>query len=134
MRERLARFMAGRNGADNLSRTVMLLAFILFILSLFFSDWLAQLLLTLAVAGIVYVYFRMFSKNVARRREENSRYLAKTASLRSYFRSLGERWRQRRDYKFFRCPMCRTLLRVPRGKGKIKIVCRKCGNSFIRNT
>ena len=134
MRERLARFMAGRNGADNLSRTVMLLAFILFILSLFFSDWLAQLLLTLAVTGIVYVYFRMFSKNVARRREENSRYLAKTASLRSYFRSLGERWRQRRDYKFFRCPMCRTLLRVPRGKGKIKIVCRKCGNSFIRNT
>ncbi len=134
MRERLARFMAGRNGADNLSRAVMLLAFILFILSLFFSDWLAQLLLTLAVAGIVYVYFRMFSKNVARRREENSRYLAKTASLRSYFRSLGERWRQRRDYKFFRCPMCRTLLRVPRGKGKIKIVCRKCGNSFIRNT
>lgn len=134
MRERLARFMAGRNGADNLSRAVMLLAFILFILSLFFSDWLVQLLLTLAVAGIVYVYFRMFSKNVARRREENSRYLAKTASLRSYFRSLGERWRQRRDYKFFRCPMCRTLLRVPRGKGKIKIVCRKCGNSFIRNT
>ena len=134
MRERLARFMAGRNGADNLSRAVMLLAFILFILSLFFSDWLAQLLLMLAVAGIVYVYFRMFSKNVARRREENSRYLAKTASLRSYFRSLGERWRQRRDYKFFRCPMCRTLLRVPRGKGKIKIVCRKCGNSFIRNT
>ena len=134
MRERLARFMAGRNGADNLSRAVMLLAFILFILSLFFSDWLAQLLLTLAVAGIVYVYFRMFSKNVARRREENSRYLAKTASLRSYFRSFGERWRQRRDYKFFRCPMCRTLLRVPRGKGKIKIVCRKCGNSFIRNT
>ena len=105
MRERLARFMAGRNGADNLSRAVMLLAFILFILSLFFSDWLAQLLLTLAVTGIVYVYFRMFSKNVARRREENSRYLAKTASLRSYFRSLGERWRQRRDYKFFRCPM-----------------------------
>ncbi len=134
MRERLARFMAGRNGADNLSRAVMFLAFILFILSLFFRDWLAQLLLTLAVAGIVYVYFRMFSKNVARRREENSRYLAKTASLRSYFRSLGERWRQRRDYKFFRCPMCRTLLRVPRGKGKIKIVCRKCGNSFIRNT
>ena len=134
MRERLARFMAGRNGADNLSRAVMLLAFILFILSLFFSDWLAQLLLTLAVTGIVYVYFRMFSKNVARRREENSRYLAKTASLRSYFRSLGERWRQRRDYKFFRCPQCRTLLRVPRGKGKIKIVCRKCGNSFIRST
>ena len=49
-------------------------------------------------------------------------------------RGLRERWSQRRDYKFFRCPSCRTLLRVPKGKGKIKVVCRKCGNSFIKKT
>ena len=28
------------------------------------------------------------------------------------------------------CPDCKTTLRVPRGHGKIKIVCRKCGNTF----
>ena len=27
-----------------------------------------------------------------------------------------------------------TRLRVPRGKGKINIVCRKCGTSFQRKT
>ena len=29
------------------------------------------------------------------------------------------------------CPACKTTLRVPKGRGKIKIVCRKCGNSFM---
>ena len=76
----------------------------------------------------------MLSRCRARRAAENSADLKRTASLRGWFRAQGERWRQRRDYKFFRCPQCRTLLRVPRGKGKIRIVCRKCGNSFIRNT
>ena len=37
-------------------------------------------------------------------------------------------------WMFYRCPSCRTLLRVPRGKGKIKLVCRKCGTSFIKTT
>ena len=41
-----------------------------------------------------------------------------------------EKWVQRKDYKFFTCPSCKTTLRVPRGHGKIKIVCRKCGNTF----
>ena len=47
---------------------------------------------------------------------------------------LHERWVQRKDYKFFTCPSCRTTLRVPRGHGKIKIVCTKCGNSFTGKT
>ena len=134
MRDKLARFMAGRNGVDQLGRAAMYAALALFLLSAFTHGRLSQLLLTLAVIAIIYVYFRMFSRNTARRQAENSAYLRRTYSTRTYFRGLMERWRQRRDYKFFRCPMCRTLLRVPRGKGKIKIVCRKCGNSFIKNT
>ena len=41
-----------------------------------------------------------------------------------------EKWVQRKDYKFFTCPSCKTTLRVPRGKGKIEIVCRRCGSRF----
>lgn len=134
MREKFARFMAGRNGVDQLGRAAMFAAMLLFLASVLTGGKLSQILLLLAVAAVIYVYFRMFSRNTGKRRAENGQYLSRTASLRNYFRSLGERWRQRRDYKFFRCPGCGTLLRVPRGKGKIRIVCRKCGNSFIRNT
>ena len=134
MREKLARFMAGRNGVDQLGRELMYVTFVLLLASLFVKGRAGEIMRLLVFILIAYIYFRMFSRNVSRRRAENSWYLDRTYSARSYFRSLGERWRQRRDYKFFRCPQCRTLLRVPRGKGKIKIVCRKCGNSFIRNT
>ena len=134
MREKLARVMAGRTGVDQLGRAVMLGTVVMLLVSMFARGWFRQLLFILVLLGIIYMYFRMFSRNVAKRRAENSRYLNRTYSLRSYFHNLGERWRQRREYKFFRCPSCGTLLRVPRGKGKIKIVCRKCGNSFIKNT
>ena len=134
MREKLARFMAGRNGVDQLGRAVMFGPLILLLVSMFTHGRLSSVLFILVLLGIVYMYFRMFSRNVAKRRAENAWYLSRTRSIRTYFRSLGERWKQRREYKFFRCPSCGTLLRVPRGKGKIKIVCRKCGNSFIKNT
>lgn len=134
MRERLIRFMTGRNGADNLSRAVSVVVIVLLVVSLLFHGDAVRALWILAVLGMVYVYFRMFSRNVYKRRDENAKYLRATAGVRTYFRGLRERWSQRRDYKFFRCPSCRTLLRVPKGKGKIKVVCRKCGNSFIKKT
>lgn len=126
--------MAGRNGVDQLGRAVTVGTLVLLLLSMFTTGRLRELMFILVLAGIVYMYFRMFSRNVAKRRAENARYLQRTQSVRTWFRSLGERWKQRRDYKFFRCPSCGTLLRVPKGKGKIKIVCRKCGNSFIKHT
>jgi ribosomal protein L37AE/L43A len=77
-----------------------------------------------------YIYFRMFSRNLPRRREENGKFLRFWYRLSAAWKIRREKWVQRKDYKFFTCPSCKTTLRVPRGNGKIKIVCRKCGNSF----
>ena len=117
MREKLARFMIGRNGSDQLTRFISIVVCLALVLSLFLNSDAQLAIWFLAIVGAIYVYF-----------------LRATASVRGYFRGLRERWVQRRDYRFFRCPSCRTLLRVPRGKGKIRVVCRKCGTSFIRNT
>lgn len=134
MREKLARFMVGRNGSDQLSRFVSIVACVALVISMFMDTDARMAIWFLAILGVIYVYFRVFSRNVYKRRAENEKYLHATANIRGYFKGLRERWRQRRDYRFFRCPSCRTMLRVPRGKGKIKVVCRKCGTSFIRNT
>ena len=134
MREKLARFMVGRNGSDQLSRFVSIVACVALVISMFMDTDARMAIWFLAILGVIYVYFRVFSRNVYKRRAENDFYLRATANIRGYFKGLRERWRQRRDYRFFRCPSCRTMLRVPRGKGKIKVVCRKCGTSFIRNT
>ena len=130
MREKMMRFMAGRNGNDQLNLFLYAADAILLIAATLVRGqagrwmWLAVLIL------LGYIYFRMFSKNLTRRREENGKYLRLRYSILAGLKLRRERWVQRKDYKFFTCPSCKTMLRVPRGHGKIKIVCRKCGNSF----
>ena len=125
------RFMAGRYGSDQLNRFLSFLALALLVLNLFFRG---ALLWVLAVAALLLCYVRMFSRNLDKRRAENARYLRLRYKITGEVRGWMDRQKQRRDYRFFRCPDCRAMLRVPRGKGKIRVTCRKCGNAFEKRT
>ena len=132
MRERFARFMAGRNGNDQLNLFLLGVAVVLAVISAFFrSGGFGSFLSVVVLALLAYVYFRMLPPNVYKRREENGKFMRFRYNMEGRLRAAKERWVQRKDYKFFSCPSCHTNLRVPRGKGKIKIVCRKCGTSFM---
>ena len=133
MRERLARFMAGRNGNDQLNRFLLVADLVLIVLATVWRSA-SGLLYLLVLALLAYIYFRMFSRNVYKRREENGKYMRLKYRADAALRLRKERWIQRKDYKFFTCPSCRTSLRVPRHRGKVKIVCRKCGTSFFGKT
>ena len=130
MKEKLARFMIGRNGNDQLNLFLLAVDLVLLIAASLVKGAGGKLLYLLVFALLGYAYFRMFSRNVTRRREENGKYLRRRYALLAALKLRKEKWIQRKDYKFFTCPSCKTTLRVPRGHGKIKIVCRKCGNSF----
>ena len=130
MRERIARFMAGRNGNDQLNTFLLVLDLILIVVSSIVGGRVGRVFFLPVVALLVIIYLRMFSRNLVRRREENGRYLRLRYRLGGRLRLHKERWVQRKDYKFFVCPACHTTLRVPRGRGKIRIVCRKCGVAF----
>lgn len=134
MKQRLLRFMAGRNGNDAFNRFLLVLILALMLLSLFLPSGLSRITYFLTVVLLGYSYFRMFSRNIYKRQTENAWYWEKRSRVVSSVRLLKERWLQRKDYRFFSCPSCRTTLRVPKGKGQIKIVCRKCGSSFVRKT
>ena len=131
MKERLARFMVGRNGNDQLNAILLIVAVVLLVLGLFLGGAVNAVLRFVTLALLVVIYYRMFSKNVYRRQEENGKYLRIRYQVFAKLKAFKERWVQRKDYKFFRCPACHAVLRVPRGRGKIKIVCRKCGDTFI---
>ncbi len=133
MRERLARFMAGRNGNDQLNIFLLIVDVVLIVLSTIWKSA-SGVLYPLVLVLLVYIYFRMFSRNVYKRREENGKYMRLKYKADAALRLRKERWVQRKDYKFFTCPSCRTSLRVPRHRGKVKIVCRKCGTSFTGKT
>ena len=123
--------MAGRNGNDQLNLFLYAADAILLIAATLVRGqagrwmWLAVLIL------LGYIYFRMFSKNLTKRREENGKYLRLRYSIQAGLKLRREKWVQRKDYKFFTCPSCRAVMRVPRGRGKIRIVCHKCGNTFM---
>ena len=135
MRAWFTRLMAGRNGPDHLNRFLSVVFLILSVCSMFVRNpRLASVLYTLSMALFLYVMFRMFSRNIYRRQQENGAYLRRRYVITSGWNGMRERWSQRKDYRFFKCPSCRTRLRVPRGKGKLNIVCRKCGTSFQRKT
>lgn len=131
MRDKLYRFMAGRYGTDQLNRALSILALVLVLLNLFVRS---PVLWLLALAVLVAVYWRTFSRKLDKRRAENAAYLQRSAGARAAFQNLKDRWSMRKDYVFFRCPSCKAMLRLPRGKGKIRVTCRKCGNAFERRT
>ena len=131
MRERFARFMAGRYGTDQLNKFLSIVSLVFMVAAVVFNGTrISQLIWIIAFVLLVIVYVRMLSRNVYKRSDENNRFLRIRYSAAGKLKMLHERWVQRKDYKFFTCPSCRTTLRVPRGHGKIKIVCRKCGCSF----
>lgn len=135
MREKFLRFMAGRYGNDELNKTMAIVSVVCLLLAVLFRGRnVSGLLWFIGMVLLVLVYVRMLSRNRYKRIDENNRYMRFKYDFTSFFRVMKERWVQRREYKFFTCPACRTTLRVPRGKGKINIVCRKCGNSFRGRT
>ena len=124
-------FMAGRNGNDELNRFLLAVDMVLILLSVIFSRGVGRILAPIALVLLGFTYYRMLSRDLIRRSDENARYFRIREHVLSALRVRKEQWVQRKDYKFFVCPACKATLRVPKGRGKIKIVCRKCGNSFM---
>lgn len=118
-KQSFARFMYGRYGTDQLNYALLLTGAALAVVGMLLT---LPVLTVLSYFPLGYVLFRMFSRNVNRRRLENQRFVQFFSRLRD------------RKSRYFSCPRCRQAVRVPRGRGKINIHCPKCGNQFIRKT
>lgn len=127
----MMQFMQGRYGADQMGQMLSAVSMVFLIISLFSRN---QAWFLLAVIGIVYNYFRMFSKNISKRYAENQKYLTVTAGIRRKLASWKSQLAQRKIYHIYRCPGCKQKIRVPRGRGKIEIRCPKCNTRFVKKS
>lgn len=125
----IQRFFAGRNGADLLSIAVFSLGFAAAVAARIFQ---IPYLVWLYYLCAIYFFYRTLSKNVWKRQQENAWFRSKLNKIRSAFHLRQTMFRERKVYKYLKCPKCRQGLRVPRDRGKIEISCKKCGNSFIK--
>ena len=126
--------MARRYGADQFGRFLSGAALVLLIVNLFVRGVVGQILYFLVLAVLVYNIFRMFSKNTAARYKENVAYLKVKNRVVGWYANLRRRIRESKTHRFYKCPTCKTTVRVPKGKGKIRITCPKCGASFVRKS
>ncbi len=129
--------MYGRYGSDQLNLFLMGAWVAAYLVSLILSGlhlaMAAKVFSILAYLCIVLSLFRMLSRSYDKRRRENDWFMERTGPLTHGIRQKRAQLRDR-DHKYFRCTSCGQVLRVPKGKGKINIRCRNCGNSFQKKT
>ena len=136
MKDKFYRFMQGRYGVDQFAKFTMGVALVSIVLAIFVNTGSStgSLLDMLGLVAIVYTYFRIFSRNISKRAQENQKYLSATAKLRQRLNKEKNMMKQRKDYHIYTCPSCGQKVRIPRGKGKIEISCPKCHSKFVKRS
>ena len=97
-KDKFARFMYGRYGMDQLSRNLSLLVITMFSRS--------NVLYAIALAGIIYTYFRVFSRNISKRSEENEKYLSFHYKVVGKINRIKYIIKDNKTHKIFKCPSC----------------------------
>lgn len=130
--------MYGRNGMDQLNRSLFWLYIVLWLVGSLIGTVLESAVLNVIVNGLMWVlfvilFFRMFSRNLYKRREENQKWVNWLWRVKSNHAGAKARHADK-EHKYFTCKACKTICRVPAGKGKIIITCPKCGAKIEAKT
>ena len=128
----LSRFMYGRNGVDRLGLTMIWAALLLDIINMLLREKPVVSGITGLVSGVLLftALFRMFSRNLEKRRAENTRFMEKVWWPVSRRRAGARQQRMDKEHRYFTCHRCGAVCRVPRGKGRIVITCPRCGGEI----
>lgn len=143
-KNKIYRFMYGRYGSDDLYYFIFIAFLVLWLCEIVLGFALPEgvgaavvsiVLSTLSVTLLVWAVFRVFSRNVVKRRRENERYLkAKRAVGRLFSGNTARRSKGRNmddfQYIFRDCTACGATLRLPRKSGKHSVKCPRCSHKF----
>lgn len=133
-KNKIQRFLYGRYGGDTLNN-VLLGVYLFIVLAYFIGSIfippaavkvkliLSLLYYVITITLFILIFYRMLSRNIAKRRRENERFCG-------FFRLRKNKIRDRKTHVYRKCPNCRAVLRLPRAKGKHNVVCPRCKHRF----
>ena len=146
----LYRFMQGRYGNDELSQFLMIAGLVVLLLSNFIR---IPVVHTLAWVVLIIGYFRIMSRNIGKRQQENRKFLELKAKFMRKKAAGAGSWKPKKkqkpqqadhtqyqqeadveNYNYYRCRNCGQIVRVPKGKGTVRITCPECKNTFTDRT
>lgn len=128
---KIQQFMAGRYGNDQFTLFLSIFGLVLSALGNFRA---LRFLYFIGLALILYGLFRSFSKTYEARRKELNWYLRVSEKPRAWLKLSGNKIRDRKTHRYFKCKNCKTVMRVPKGRGKIEITCPKCRMKVVKKT
>lgn len=131
MKRRFQEFMQGRYGSDQLSKFMLGVCLVCLVVNIFTN---VRIVYYVSLVLLALCYYRMFSKNYAKRSAENQKYLNLVWKIKARFSRMKTRIVQSKDYHIYKCPACGQKIRIPRGKGKICVTCPKCRHEFEKKS
>lgn len=127
LQERLEHALRGRYGSDELGTFAVAIAVVLLVINVFVrSTWLSAI----ALVPALYACWRLSSRNFAARRAENRAFLKALGPAANWVSRPGATFAEFKSYKHLTCPECGKQMRVPRGKGKMRVTCPACKHKF----
>ena len=112
---RMAQWMMGRYGIDQLTQALMIVACVVILINFFAHS---SILSTVALLLMGWGIFRCYSRNVQGRARELAKYQELMVKPNLYFK----------------CKGCGAVLNVPKGKGKLLVTCPKCGTKVEKRS
>ena len=133
-RSKFISFMSGRYGIDDLGKFLfwiyVFLIFAVAIVDVFFNSVYISIARILTSLLAIYLIWRIFSRNIYKRRNENVRFKEGFSKISAWFKLQKNKFRDRKTHIYRKCPYCKAILRLKKIKGKHRAACPRCGKSF----
>ena len=125
-------FMEGRNGPDKLTVGIIVVYGILAFVKIFLRfSYIAYVIVSvLQYAVLAYAVFRILSKNIQKRYNENFRFEQFLKRWQPYAEHMKLRVQFIKTHRFRTCKNCGNFLRMKKGKHRKNIVCPRCGKEL----
>ena len=135
LRYKLMRFMSGRYGGSDKFNYFLLGSYLfLWILNIIIRSIVFSLILDILMFAVtIYIFFRIFSKNIYKRKRENDTFIIIWKKVFPDFKLWKSKWRDRKTHIYKKCPQCKAVLRLKRIKGTHTTRCPRCNQSFEVN-
>lgn len=128
---KMAQWMMGRYGIDQLTQALMIAGCAVVLVNFFaHSGVLSSIALLLMGWGL----FRCYSRNIAARAKELAKYQELMVKPKAWWRLTNKKWVNRKTTLYFKCKGCGSILNVPKGKGKLRVTCPKCGTQVEKHS
>ncbi len=129
--QKFAIFMQGRYGTDKLNNFLLAVILLLWLLNIFVFNRMASLIIGLFQTALLALFlFRSFSRNITKRSAENRKFLPVYNSVTGWCKLTMKKFKDRKDFRYLKCPICKAQLRVKNQKGVHTVRCPRCGSEF----